>query len=275
MPRDPAINISTFLMHKFQDDLASTAEFMPHDAVVGDHFEIFETNTQSEMAYDEKRVFPACYTWQSMYDMYTDDMQDKYKQPNTGLIVFKYDYFRKQFQKRYPNITLMDPNVTLFKCKECSRLRTLLAGTTDARRLLVIRYYMRLHSHAFKRARKAYALMIERALSRPDIWLSIVIDGMDQKKTMFPRLATRFELDPGVQMKFHLVGCIIHGVGFIGQLLQSEKWSHSAADMTVTTVVRALLWLRQNDKHIPDCLHLQLDNCVKVLVLVLLESVRP
>jgi hypothetical protein len=38
--------------------------------------------------------------------------------------------------------------------------------------------------------------MIERALSRPDIWLSIVIDGMDQKKTMFPRLATRFELDP-------------------------------------------------------------------------------
>ena len=76
--RDSAITISNIIMEKFQDDLAEASEFMPHDTIVGDHFEIFETDTCSQMPYDEKRFFPSCYTYQTMYDMYTDRLNESY-----------------------------------------------------------------------------------------------------------------------------------------------------------------------------------------------------
>jgi len=111
---------------------------------------------------------------------------------------------------------------------------------------------------------QAYARVIENSMSSPRATLSIVIDGMDQKKTWWPRLKSRFGLEREDQIKFHLIGSIVHGVGFLGQLFNSSKWSRASSNMTITTLARTLVWLQTHKaKRLPPVLHLQLDNCVK------------
>lgn len=87
---------------------------------------------------------------------------------------------------------------------------------------------------------------------------------MDQNKTWWPRLKGRFGLEREDQIKFHLIGSLVHGVGSLGQLFNSSKWSRASSNLTITTLVRTLVWLQSHKgKRLPPVLHLQLDNCVK------------
>jgi hypothetical protein len=51
------------------------------------------------------------------------------------------------------------------------------------------------------------------ARNRPDKFLSIVVDGMDQNTTMVPKMRQTVKNIEGRYMKTHLCGILVHGWG--------------------------------------------------------------
>ncbi len=95
------------------------------------------------------------------------------------------------------------------------------------------------------------------------IWLSIIIDGMDQAKTCAPRLHRNPKnLDGHEVLNVHLTGVIIHG-----HMHQLYTWVDNFpkdSNVTATVLLEALKDLKKlkgpSYKH-PRNLFLQLDNC--------------
>jgi hypothetical protein len=261
----------TMILHEFQDRMAACSEVMPNsltednDGVqeIREHTEI----TDSQMNYNERRVFPCCFTWMSLHTEYVNETSVKYSHLQDEIGTVTYNHFRESFKSRYPNISFLNKDSTAFKCKKCSELRTKLAGATHAGDRLIIESYIKLHTIHFRRARDYYATTIQRCIVDFHVFkeLSIVIDGMDQNKCLFPRVTNRFDLAQEDQIKFHLIGSLVHGLGFQGHLLQSRKWTRCASDTNITVLIRTISWVMKITGQIklPEILHLQLDNCVK------------
>ena len=153
--RDQVVTLSTSILHTFQDGVASHCEVMPMGCVVGDEMGLlFDVDCKSEMLHNEKRYFPACYTWTSMHGMYKSHVEANFSHVLDSISICEYDHFRKTFQARYPNISLLDPNATLFKCATCSKLRTALNSTIDPAERKLLEFHIKAHSHHFKRARQ-------------------------------------------------------------------------------------------------------------------------
>jgi hypothetical protein len=262
---------ATTMMNEFQDRLAAVCEIRPNNLAEDADFvtELRDATeiSNSQMDYNEKRVFPCCYSWVSLYNEYLNENALNYAhiQDETG--TFSYNHFRTTFKSRYPNIVFLSKDSTAFKCKICSALRTMLNGAIRQGDRLRIEGHIKTHTHNFRRAREHYANTIHRCILNFKVFkeLSVVIDGMDQNKCLFPRLTNRYDLPQDAQIKFHLIGALVHGLGFQGHLFQSKKWTRCASDTNITVLVRTIYWSMKatGQTKLPDILHLQLDNCVK------------
>jgi hypothetical protein len=258
-------------MHEYQDRVAALSEIRPNnlsedDDKTNELREITEV-TDSQMDMNERRVFPCCSSWVSFYGEYLNENALKYSHLQDELGTFTYNHFRTTFQRRYPNITFLGKDSTAFKCKVCSKLRTQISGATRQGDRLLIEGHIKAHTDHFRRARNNYAETILRCITNFKIFreISVVIDGMDQNKCLFPRLTNRFDLGHENQIKFHLIGALVHGLGFQGHLFQSKKWTRCSSDTNITVLIRTLSWAMRatGQTKLPDILHLQLDNCVK------------
>lgn len=58
--------------------------------------------------------------------------------------------------------------------------------------------------------RRNYHVHREKASARPDKYLSIIIDGMDQSKTALPK-HLRVVGDDSASLKVHVMGALVHG----------------------------------------------------------------
>jgi hypothetical protein len=258
-------------LHTFQDEMAALSEMHPNNLdddtnMVNELRDMCDIN-DSQMEYNEKRVFPCCYTWMSMYIEYVQEADLEYSHVQDSTTTCTYNHFRTTFQARYPTIGFLSKDSNVFKCTQCSALRTKLTGATKAGDKILIQAHIKRHTHEFRRARNTYATTIQRCVLNFKYFkeLSIVIDGMDQNKCLFPRLRNRFDLGQEQQIKFHLIGALVHGLGFKGHLFNGKKWTRCSSDTNITVLVRTIHWAMKatGQTRLPRMLYLQLDNCVK------------
>jgi hypothetical protein len=259
------------ILHEFQDRMAAMSEVMPN-SLAEDNDGIQEIRAQTELSdsqmdHYERRMFPCCFTWMSLWTEYVNETAVRYSHLQDEIGTFSYNHFRKSFKARYPNIAFLGKDSTAFKCKICSELRTKLNGATREGDRLIIESYIHKHAKHFRRARDHYATTITRCILNFKYFkeLSCVIDGMDQNKCLFPRVMNRYDLSHEDQIKFHLIGALIHGLGFQGHLMQGKKWTRCSSDTCITVLVKTISWvmITTQQTKLPEILHLQLDNCVK------------
>jgi len=257
--RDRFESIGRSTMRCFCDQLANECEAMPHQLEVGDEASAtFDVNAESHMHHNETRFFPACYTFRSMHAEYCEHVSTLF---SGRLEPFVYDHFRKTMQSLYPLCLPLPKNSVLFKCTTCAGLRAEFDGCTDERVKLACLHYMKAHKVRFKRSRQNYAQTIAFSLSNPAEILSDIIDGMDQQKCCSPRIANcRADLPKNCQMKFHVIGSLVHGCKMFAFCLVSSKWAQAGPQLTVTVILKTLRRCVDINGFLPSSYHLQLDN---------------
>ena len=117
----------------------------------------------------------------------------------------------KILSKEFPEIKF--PSVQKFtKCSECVNLRNERDSTLnpDAKACATIK--LKSHYDIQKSERLAYAYHTYLALTQPDTYVSIAIDGMDQFKTRLPKFVNLWkDFDRKLQLVTHITGVKVHG----------------------------------------------------------------
>lgn len=249
---------ATFL-RKSCDMFASECEAMPHQLVDGDvESSTFSLDETSRMEHNETRYYPSCYSFMSMHSEYVIAANDKFRGSPPP---FKYDHFYKTLNRLYPNCRPLPRTSVLFKCPKCSNLRAEFDGCNDERVRLLCLHYMKRHKHAFRQSRQYYADTIARCISNYPHEMSHIVDGMDQNKCCTPRIAnSRMEIPRGCQVKFHVIGSLVHGVKLFAFCLVSSKWAQAGPQMTVTVILKTLRRCVDLNGYLPPIYNLQLDN---------------
>jgi hypothetical protein len=252
-------NVGATILRCFCDMLATECEAMPHMMDVGDvATATFDVNDESNMQHNETRYYPACYTFKSMYLEYSEDVRNKF---DGALAPYTYQHFKDTMQKKYPLCKALPKGSVLFKCIVCAGLRAEFDGCTDERVKLVCLHYMKAHKQRFKASRHNYAETIAYSLYNPALLLSNIIDGMDQQKCCSPRIpGSRADLPKNCQLKFHVIGSLVHGCKMFAFCLVSSKWAQAGPQLTVTVIIKTLRRCVDLNGFLPTSYHLQLDN---------------
>ncbi|XP_053384146.1 uncharacterized protein LOC128550076 [Mercenaria mercenaria] len=95
--------------------------------------------------------------------------------------------------------------------------------------------------------------------TEPDKYLSIILDGMDQKKTELPHYLYLSSFVSSLwKLKTHLVGVIVHGIGNYG-FFDYYQYPHGS-NLTIHCLLSTLYMQKDS---LPDTLYLQMDNCAR------------
>ena len=149
------------------------------------------------------------------------------------------------------------------KCDDCIKRRKQQEKEKDREALKIILEEQRRHIRFVKRERMSYHLRQHMAI-RSDEYLSIIIDGADQKAHGIPHTCAKSHLsDAAWKLKLHLLGAIVHGQGvYVYTCPANFAQGHN---ITIQVLFDVLEQVRQ-DKGVvklPEVLLLQLDNTTK------------
>ena len=92
----------------------------------------------------------------------------------------------------------------------------------------------------------------------PNKYLGLIIDGMDQKKTLLPQFVhTPKNLQEENFIQYHLVGCMVFNGKMLPRVYFIAPNIHNVANMTITIIHDVLAHCFGN---IPKFLYMKLDN---------------
>jgi hypothetical protein len=130
--------------------------------------------------------------------------------------------FCHEWRKKLPHIRVSRLKSAWAKCDECTDFRTLIksAKRKEERQRLKLCYEAHLDHQRRQRAR--YYKHRNKALQSALLYLSIIMDAMDQKKSELPREVRQSKSSKEKQhLKQKLMGCLVHGEGMYLYLLAS------------------------------------------------------
>ena len=148
------------------------------------------------------------------------------------------------------------------KCDDCVGFRTDRAKTNDPQLLDGIRRREWAHKCMVKAERGSYWLRRKRACVDPRNYISIILDGADQKDFAVPHFREIDHTSQGAhRIPVKIMGVLVHGVGAWAYThLDHVKQGNNA---TIDCLVRTLVKVQGKQGFIGRKLYLQLDNTVK------------
>jgi hypothetical protein len=185
-----------------------------------------------------------------------------FEKKSRGLDWPSYGYFTQIRSARRPWLMLQRSKGSHPTCSDCVRYRAKLLrlslSVTERERITCQRAR---HLHQAYAERMYYYGKIDLALRFPSMFMSIIMDCMDQRKLQLPhftRLDQTHLLQGAKLLKQILMGVYVHGRG-IHCYAGNPKWgTGGGADFTAECLMRTLA--RYGPK-LPPYLFLQMDNC--------------
>jgi hypothetical protein len=142
------------------------------------------------------------------------------------------------------------------KCNECLTLKSRRRKTRERSKLKKIAKDRNEHLQKVLVEREKYWDHRRKAKSEKKDYLSIIIDGMDQTKTVLPRMAEETaKMSRADTLQVHVTGVLVHGRGAFVYL--TSKRTSSDSNLCVDSIVRTLLKL---PAPLPPVLYIQGDN---------------
>jgi hypothetical protein len=121
--------------------------------------------------------------------------------------------------------------------------------------------YQRCHELQ-RQERDAYEDMKLNVKNRPDKFLSIVVDGMDQDTMMVPKMHQTMKNIEGWYVKTHLYGILVHGWGLYYDLW-IDVHHRGDSNQVVTSIMWVLNAVHSARDTLPPILCIQADNCAR------------
>ncbi|XP_045208259.2 uncharacterized protein LOC123560063 [Mercenaria mercenaria] len=166
--------------------------------------------------------------------------------------------FYEILKKRFSNV-IFSKKQRYTKCKECNEFRELISAEKNVELKKEIIMLRDLHLREQQMEREAYYVRRAQAEMRPGEFLSVILDGMDQKKTNLPYYTHDNNPVGSGQHKLrtHITGSIVHGRGKYF-FLDCNQYPHDTN--LVLSCLLKLLVKESREGQLPPTLFVQLDN---------------
>ena len=145
-------------------------------------------------------------------------------------------------------------------CPCCNSYKLSLRRARTLRERARIKYFRTKHLQKQRAQREKYYKHRRKAIQNPKKYLSIIIDGMDQKKTNCPNLGGQTTKDEA-PLKTRIIGVKVHGIRNYAYIADETV---PGGGNLILEVLRLTLNDLQNREELPSedpVLYLQIDNC--------------
>ena len=164
------------------------------------------------------------------------------------------------------NIVISRTKGEFVKCDTCVGYSNLLQTERDPFKRADLKLKRRIHMYKMWIERKYYYERREEARRNPWLLLSVIIDGMDQRKCEIPRALWGqmvHLLDALYRAKQTITGALVHHVGRFFFISSNDIKGGATLEIECLhrTIVRTLEFHEQNNKPRPSELCVQMDNC--------------
>ncbi|KXJ22492.1 hypothetical protein AC249_AIPGENE2579 [Exaiptasia diaphana] len=162
-------------------------------------------NLANVMPDRNRKELPSSYTIKKMYELYIKDSK-------TGSVPLSRFQFRRMWKEYHPEVIIPKTN-RFTKCGTCVLIDEHIRSKTTKEEKLHWITEREKHMELQSGERKKYQKHQKKAEQRPDKYMSVIIDGMDQSKTHLPhwRQVSKLEGEYAGFMKTHVTGLISHG----------------------------------------------------------------
>ncbi|XP_062581427.1 uncharacterized protein LOC134243211 [Saccostrea cucullata] len=207
---------------------------------------------QGEQMPDRAKIMlPTCMTQKSAYKEYADDHETP----------FSYRHFQRVWKERCPDMKASERSA-FTECKECSMFKQLKLSKLTKEQRVKLQQQKKAHLLMARIAREKYYKHSKKAADRPDKYLSIIIDNMDQAKTNLPRFPTYHKGDATLtRVHHHVTGVLEHGQKKPYLFTWTDKFPCDA-NITINCLLKVLEDV-SNDMSLPPTLYIQADNSAK------------
>ncbi|XP_071125906.1 uncharacterized protein [Mytilus edulis] len=166
------------------------------------------------------------------------------------------------WRKFYSHVKIRSTNV-FTKCTTCVKLDRALQLQLNPQKRQAIFREKQAHLHRIIMEKLAYYRRRTISRRRPDRYLSLIIDGMDNTKTSLPHFKDRKgkDLASTIPMKTHVTGAINHGTHQKFVFTDIYQYKHDS-NLTLNILMK-LLWKASKGRPLPPVLYLQADNCFR------------
>jgi hypothetical protein len=146
------------------------------------------------------------------------------------------------------------------KCNVCWEFTSTLEEVVSNTMKDKLKQIYQRHHELQRQERDAYEEVKLDARNRPDKFMSIVVDGMDQNTTMVPKMRQSVKNIEGRYVKTHLYGVLVHGWGLCCDLWIDAHHKHDS-NQVVTSIMRVFRHVHIARGALPPILCIQADNC--------------
>ena len=181
------------------------------------------------------------------------DQKDIHKEMvlELGEAAISLKYFYKVWATEYKEVRI-PPEQRLGKCKTCADLHETIMDCKDSKEREGLKRTRVKHIRFVRSERLVYHQWRQTCKQKPDEYLMVILDGMDQSKTNIPFFNCG---DQPLQMCARVVGAIAHG-------RQKQSYTYNVTHFTkeTNTMAEVLARVLADQAPLPPNLIIQLDN---------------
>lgn len=169
--------------------------------------------------------------------------------------------FRRMWRLRYPHVQV-PPFSRFSKCYHCWEYKCAMEGTTNADAKIRIKEVFMLHLLNQMEERRHYWIFKRSCYINPEMYMCIIVDGMDQNTTMVPRIRQTVKNIEHRFVKTHLCGALVHGIGLYCDVWFGAHHKHDS-NQVVSTLLHVIGDVLRRKGFLPPTLRIQADNCTR------------
>jgi hypothetical protein len=169
--------------------------------------------------------------------------------------------FRKLWRVEFPHVQI-PPFSRFSKCFHCWEYKCGMEATNNTVAKVQIKNLFLIHIRHQMEERRDYWLFKRSAIINPDLYMCLIVDGMDQNTTMIPKMRQTVKNIESRFVKTHLCGVLVHGIGLYADVWIDSHHKHDS-NQVITTVMHVIDDVRRRKGALPPTLRIQADNTTR------------
>jgi hypothetical protein len=206
-----------------------------------------------------KIKLPASYNRKDVYDIVCILLRE------VGQKIPTVDCFYKLWRQRFWHVEITTGN-SFSKCTKCVFYKQSIQKSVSVRVKEMWKRERTKHNDLQSAHRAAYTRWKDDSIMKPTEYLCIIVDGMDQSKTMVPHLARQHFSKAVIMhtmMKTNLTGILAHGRKPSVFVHSWYPYFPHDSNSVVSSIMKVLRDLEETGQGLPPRLRIQADNCAR------------
>lgn len=208
--------------------------------------------TQGDTHPRDEQIHLESITKKEIYNEYVNDMEVNYK----TCTPMSYDEFVRLWIAVFNHVKIRKFKAVTGKCNTCATLTDLRSKTRNSSIMKAIATYHALHRFTYMQERRMYYQKIVAAVSNPDEFMSVILDGMAQVHTDLPYYGNKTTFAYRIAM--HLLGLLEHGQKFV--MFRTFGNVKCDGDLVLYCLFSQIENRRKRFGRLPPTLYLQTDG---------------